>query len=521
MASIPTLIVDDEYLIRSLVRNSIAWEELGFSIVGEAEDGEEALRLAGELKPQLMIVDINIPFINGLDLSVRLREAHPDIRIVILTGYEDFQFARKAIKVGVVDYLLKPINPDELRKAALTARESILRGDEESRAVKSEAARSKEDALRALFSGEAAGRSAAAQAASGWAVDPALSAVVLCLFDVQPQTTADAVRELAGIPCELFPYRGGRIAMLVDDDTRTIRVKDKAYYSACETIVSALAGRGFSVSVGIAPPASGAGQLPLAYERASSALEDAFYLGANRIHLYSADRPQAAVRRKLPTLPSRESIIMRLRSGNGKELAALLRTLFRDLGQARAGRQYCEMLCLEVVLVANEYLKDAGLSVNEVMETEDDYYRSVRERRTLDEMASWLTALIQRSSDAVETQGKTRTHLVVKKAKLFIERNYARKSLTLEQIAENTEVTASYVSSIFKKEMGLSVIEYLTDIRLEAAKKLMDADPLITIIEVADRVGYSDPYYFSKCFRKRFGLAPTVYLRRKNLSSPE
>jgi two-component system response regulator YesN len=100
--AVRTLIVDDEYLIRSLVRNSIDWEGLGFSIVGEAEDGEEALRLADELRPRLMIVDINIPFINGLDLSMRLRQAHPDIRIVILTGYEDFHFARTADRKSVV-----------------------------------------------------------------------------------------------------------------------------------------------------------------------------------------------------------------------------------------------------------------------------------------------------------------------------------------------------------------------------------------------------------------------------------
>jgi AraC-like DNA-binding protein len=69
--------------------------------------------------------------------------------------------------------------------------------------------------------------------------------------------------------------------------------------------------------------------------------------------------------------------------------------------------------------------------------------------------------------------------------------------------------------------MGLSVIEHLTNIRLEAAKKIMDADPLVTIIDVADRVGYSDPYYFSKCFRKHFGLAPTAYLRKKSFPAPD
>ena len=515
MDAIRTLIVDDEYLIRSLVRNSIDWEGLGFFIVGEAEDGEEALRLADELRPRLMIVDINIPFINGLDLSMRLREAHPDIRIVILTGYEDFQFARTAIKVGVVDYLLKPINPDELRKAVLAAREGILRDDEERRAATSAAARSKEDALRALLAGGYSDATESERRAFDLVVDPERGPVVLCLFDVDPPVFAEVARGFAAFPCELFPYRGGRLVMLAAEDDRTIRVKDKAYYAACEAILAGLKARGCAVSVGIAPPVTGADGLPLAYERASTVLEEAFYVGADRIHVYPGGRRQDSDRRQLPALPPRESIMMRLRGGGGGEVALLVKALFRDLGRARAGRQYCEMLCLEIVLVVNEFLKDAGLPVV------DDPYRDVRERTSLEALAAWLTGLIRRSAEAVETQGRTRTHQVAKKAKLFIERNFARKTVTLEQIAENSAVTASYISSIFKKEIGVSVIEYLTNIRLEAAKKLMDEDPLVAIGDVADRVGYSDPYYFSKCFRKRFGIAPTMYLRRKGLSTPE
>jgi len=133
-------------------------------------------------------------------------------------------------------------------------------------------------------------------------------------------------------------------------------------------------------------------------------------------------------------------------------------------------------------------------------------------------MEAWLTGLLERAVEAVETTGRTRTGMVAKKAKVFIERNYSRRSLTLEQAAEHVAVSPSYLSSIFKKELGVSVIEYLTNTRLDAAKRSMDADPLLTIIEVSERVGYSDPYYFSKCFRRRFGSAPTAYLRRKNPS---
>ena len=123
---IPVIIADDEYLIRSLIRNSLDWEGLGYQIIGEAEDGEEALQMAEELHPRLMIVDINMPFINGLELSAIIRKRFPYIHIIILTGYEDFQYARQAIQAGVLNYLLKPIKPDEMSEVLGTTRQKIL-----------------------------------------------------------------------------------------------------------------------------------------------------------------------------------------------------------------------------------------------------------------------------------------------------------------------------------------------------------------------------------------------------------
>ncbi len=516
MKPIPVLIVDDEYLIRSLVRNSVDWEALGCIVVGEAEDGEQALRLVEELKPRLVVVDINIPFINGLDLSLRLKNAHPGLRVIILTGYEDFHFARTAIKVGVVDYLLKPINPEELSRAVGAAREGLRKDDEEASFAHSGPAAAPEDVLRAFLSGEPQGLAAVESVRFGIDLGKPL---VLVLFGAEPPLGPAAVKAAAGIPCEAFAYRDGAVALIANEDGRTIRFKDKAYHAACESVRSLAAASGGTVSAGVSLPASGPDRLPAAYEQALSALADAFYVGSGRIHPY-AERPPVP-EAELPTLPPRASLILLLRSGAFRELESLIRTLFRDLGKIRAPRGYCEMLCLEIALVAADFLKEVGLPANELPDAGADPYRQVRELKTLMDMEAWLAELIERSAAAGDSSGQSRTRLVVKKAKSFIERNFQRKHLTLESIAEQAAVGPSYLSSVFKKELGVSVIEYLTDTRLDAAKALMDADPLTAIIAVAERVGYSDPYYFSKCFRKRFGAAPTVYLRKKDSAAAD
>jgi YesN/AraC family two-component response regulator len=138
------------------------------------------------------VLDINIPFINGLDLSLRLRESYPNLRIVILTGYEDFHYARRAIRAGVVDYLLKPIDPEELEKAVIAAREAIIRHEDERTAAGADAERAREQRLRALLSGEAA---------PGPRRGRRRSPPVLCLSTFQPPLSAEELRA----PSPAFP----------------------------------------------------------------------------------------------------------------------------------------------------------------------------------------------------------------------------------------------------------------------------------------------------------------------------
>ena len=116
---IRVLIVDDESLIRDLIKDSVNYEELGFQIVGEAEDGRQALERIEELKPQLIILDINIPFIDGIELAKMIKEKYADIKIIILTGYSEFEYAKECVKIGVSDYVLKPIDPDNFRSILL------------------------------------------------------------------------------------------------------------------------------------------------------------------------------------------------------------------------------------------------------------------------------------------------------------------------------------------------------------------------------------------------------------------
>lgn len=129
--TIKVLIIDDEYLIRNLIKNCIDWNELGVEIIAEASNAIEGINLINKEKPDIILTDINMPVTDGLDMSKCILEKYPDIKVVVITGYNEFEYAKRSIKIGVSDFILKPIDEDELRNSILKLKNEIL--DEYSR----------------------------------------------------------------------------------------------------------------------------------------------------------------------------------------------------------------------------------------------------------------------------------------------------------------------------------------------------------------------------------------------------
>jgi len=514
--SIPVLIVEDEYLIRSLIRNSIDWEALGFQIVGEAEDGEQALELVKKIRPRLLIVDINIPFVNGIELATTVRLQNPHIQIIILTGYEEFQYARKALQVGVLSYLLKPLNPEELIQALSQAKQTILKDEWEivqkfgvsNQGLGVDVSIVKTEFLRSLLKSP---------------LEEQLEAR-LQLYKVQiPQIARlglssgkrilDPVfRNLLPRNLVVFPDESGRLVLLLPDDPGKARMQDTEYYGICRILIEKGKELGEAVTVGISGSLSQIDELPRAYHEAEQALEEKFYKGSQKIYLFDPSTQKQRETELPPIVDKRQLLIVFREMKRVKETVS---TLLDQLKAIQASRKSCELVCIEIISVLQEYFEEQGIDkMAELLKK--DIFLILESLDTFSSFKTWLLQFVEEALLLSNGKVTHRTRFIVQRAKEFMERNYAKKSLTLEQIADVVNVAPNYLSTVFKKELRVSVIEYLTSYRLKKAKELLDEDPLLTITEVAEKVGYMDPYYFSKCFRKQYGLAPSFYLRRKN-----
>lgn len=129
-------LVDDEFLQRKLVKKSVDWQSIGIELCGEAEDGEEALEKIFMLKPDILIMDINIPYVNGIEVSKRVKKVFPETQVIILTAYGEFEYAKEALAFGALSFVLKPLNPKELTSELMKCKEKIQRIQQQKLSVK-------------------------------------------------------------------------------------------------------------------------------------------------------------------------------------------------------------------------------------------------------------------------------------------------------------------------------------------------------------------------------------------------
>ncbi len=532
------MIVDDEALIRSLILRSVDWNELGFNVVAQAENSEEALDYARQYVPRLAVVDINIPYINGLDLADRLRTMYPKMVIIILTGYEEFSYARRAIHIGVLNYLLKPIDPEELRNSLEAARKVILeeerslyrRGTRDSDSRQEEDPRG--DFLRALL-----GRSANLVPRDikngfrlfGIGVAEEDIAVIIIKTRGETPLSIERLRQLldpmiegAFSALELVSVGENTAVLLANLGPDAVNNTEDFLYAAAVSLRRRIAVEAVELklrcTLAIGSIASTPERLGEAYANANKALGERFYCGEDKVYRWQPESEGAKESSSYRSPVDRNSLLVLLRSGSEAEISELIKHLFQELRLQRPRRQYCEMAVMDFVSVLIEFLDENSIGLSSMFRDGSDALAAVQALESLPDIQVWLEQFVARIFERLRGNVKSRTQMIVKKAKDYIEGNYQDAALSLDRIADHISVTPSYISGVFKKQLGISIISYLTDYRIRQAMSLMDRDPLLTVGEVAEAVGYADAFYFSKVFRKQAGISPSAYARRKRPS---
>lgn len=537
---IGVLIVDDEYLIRDIIKDSVNYEALGFEITGEAEDGMQALKKVEELAPQLIILDINIPFINGIELSKIVKEKYPDIKIVILTGYSEFEYAKECIKIGVSDYVLKPIDPDNFRRILLDIKNDITKETNQKQYLNKleKEVRSSSDVIKEHFLNKLILERTLTEAFITEQMlkfdlnlhEKEIVVATIYIDNIQYKWDGDEDRKLyryavLNLSGEIFSELKSSTVFCGPDNhiiciASTICDKagnhDKDIISVCRRVANSVSEFwGFTVTIGIGGVCDGYGNIHISYRESILAIQEKFFKGYGRIIKYREISFANRLQQPFKVKSNEREVLILLRTGNREAYLELINGLKKEMIKVRPSIETIRMVYSNLAMVVQKYAWENNLKTEEVISEQEKYIDCINGIETIEDLNNWVIGLFDKVIKDVNDKNKTRTVHIVEKARKYIEENYLKPDISLEEISERIFINPSYLSKVFKREMKYSVIEYLTDLRMKKAKEIMDESPDLRIGFVANKVGYSDPFYFSKLFRKYYGVAPSKYIEKK------
>ncbi|WP_217593153.1 response regulator [Cohnella sp. GbtcB17] len=525
------LIVDDEYYFRQALKISLPWTELGFQIAGEAKNGAEALELMPELQPDVVLVDMNMPIMNGIEFIQKAKQRDQETKFMVLSGHSEFVYARQAVHLGVFDYVLKPINEGELRDALLDMKEQITTerlGRMELEDLRKQASESlpawREQVLHGWLqgSGQASVPGPERLASLGIKLDGPYFATVVIDLDPcgdwnreedllarQAAVQDIAQREMEGAyqsaVCRDYE---DRLVLIVGSPDGSFEGLEKL----CKGIRDQIRDLPCSATIGIGSGCRSPAAVAASYKDALVALKRRFLMGGNEVFAYS-HTADTGMNVSLYPVEKRSGLLMCMRIGNRTEAEAWLAAFFE---QVRAKQASIDMLLLagiEIVSTCVEFLAEASQSYEDVFRhsTQSDLLQLVQQMKTLGELESWIRTLILKVMDHVHGRKPNRSAKIIEEVKAYIGSHYGNEELRIEDIAKSVHMNYNHLCFVFKKETTVTINDYLTETRMMKAKELFDRGEKV-IQNVAARVGYADANYFGKCFKKFMGIPPSKYV---------
>ena len=538
MNEIKVFLVEDEMVIRRGIKNSIDWEKEGYIFCGEASDGELAYPMIIKEKPDILITDIRMPFMDGLELCKLVKKELPNIKILILSGYDEFDYAKEAIRLGVTEYLLKPISSGKLLEALNGVSESIRREKEDKDLVRKymeEMRENTEHEKQKFFEQMIAGNLSMADALeTGKKYEMNLSAgmynLLLFRFTLGEENRKSgellgeaeyAIEKLTERLEYVFEFqRGveGWAFLLMADNEEQMSERVKELSKDLEEIMknySTIAYFG-----GIGQPVARLRELEESFREAERALAARFTMELNRI--ISVEDIRMA--QNVDTLDdieitsfgeiekTRTMLEKFLNNGAEDEIDEFVDVYINELPEENLKsvlmRQY---IIMDAYIVMMSFCEKIEGIEGEMQAQSEELKNSMKTIQTLEEIKNYIRMLLKKIIGVRDTISGRRYSDIIEIAKDQIRKTYMSDEISLNTIAAEVGMSPSYFSSIFSKEMGKTFVEYLTEIRMDRAKELLMCSSMKTS-EIGYEVGYKDPHYFS--YKKTQNCTPKEFRAR-------
>lgn len=538
-------LAEDEVIVRETIKRMIPWEDLGFELVGEAADGEMALPLLLRQKPDLLITDIKMPFMDGLTLAKVAKKEIPGLKVVILSGYDDFNYAKQAINIGVEDYLLKPITKNALieRLTEIRSRYEHEKTQKEyyekfHREMQAYEKNSSRDFFEALVSGsmdmmeiyrrsEKLGLDIVAEAYN------VLIFTMNCEEDFSGQREGYSEWEAESLElleeffsentsamlflCNIFSY-----GVLIKGQKETIEENTRSCVSEIQRIFDRKEQkRQWFVAAG--EPVERLSQIQKSYYSASRAFSHRYLYDENILYYdemasmekKNVTEDDSTYLQKVDVNALNPAILQKfLSNGLLEETENFVKDYFYAIGQepleSLVFRNY---VTLNVRFSVMSFLKEIGCDTR-TLEQEDTEDVLSESSKSLENAIAYAEKIISQAIALRDQNSGNKNRSILKTAVDFIDSHYTEEDMSLNKAANAANVSANHFSALFSQNMGQTFIEYLTNLRMNKAKEYLRCTSMRSS-EIAGEIGYKDAHYFSYLFKKTQGMTPSDYRKAR------
>ena len=533
------ILVDDEEEVRQSIIKKIDWEDAGFSVVGDAENGQEALEKVEALEPDVILTDIRMPYMDGLSLAERVRQRYPSIKIVIFSGYDEFEYAKQAIKLNVTEYILKPVNVEELTAILKRIKSNLDEEIEQKRNVSllRENYRRNLPILREQFLNELVGGTASSQnmeerlmeyhiplaGAKKWvaaAIDigkEALGAGRELPLHRERDLIPISVKQLFGekleqyCRCAVFTSSrasGSELALIaaIDGENSQTGLID-VLGDICKEIRKILE---VPVTVGIGHSCQDLKDIGGSYKSAMDALGYKAIVGAGGTIYINDVEPVSSGLLRFDSR-AEAALMAAVKFGPREQIEEAVRAVVDKMIDAKVHFSQCQAYMLSISSSMIQMIQQYELDITQLSEGDAaDTFAIIPKMVKVEDFSRWLLSMALHINQAMNQESDNTMKQVIQKAKEYIMENYQDPDLSVEKICRQLHLSPAYFSTMFKKETGQAYIAYLTQVRLDKAVELLNKTDDKTYV-IAAKVGYQEQNYFSYVFKKRFGISPTKF----------
>ncbi|OXM85081.1 response regulator transcription factor [Paenibacillus rigui] len=541
------VLVEDEEDVRESIVQEIDWASCGFEVADKAENGKEAMDLIERIVPDVVVTDIKMPFMDGMQLSEWIREKYPTTKIIILTGFDEFEYAQKAVKLHIDEYVLKPFSAQELMAALDKIK--LLIDDETARKENvqtlQEHYRQSLPVLREVFLASLINRKQSLaeieEKALNYSVNLQGSSFVVSVLSMdnpdeqgdesEEQRQAKALQSLKyskdnelklfavlNISEEIVEKHRHGLVFLHNDqlvlltvsgekDHESVRKKTLAVLEEIRQSVEKYLK--LTISIGVGVITNRITDVSYSYKDAVLALDYRLVLGNNRV-IFIEDVEHRPVEKLRFDEMKEHGLIRCMKVGTPQELKDIVDDLFQGISDIPVSFQDYQIYLLEILTAILRAAKDSSTDLDEVLGTNFNPFAEIHKFTNLQEAKGWIVGLGTRLMNSISSERQYSYKTLVDKAKQYTKEHYHDSDISINKVCAHLHISTGYFSGIFKKETKMTFGSYLMHIRMEAAKELLRTTDL-KAFEIAEKVGYAEPNYFSFSFKKHVGMSPKEY----------